>query len=131
MPSEQTDRRDEAGVRLLSDITASVVRVYKEQFGRGPVGARSHFSGPDAIVCVLDQTLTPVERNLVLLGQHDRLRELRIFYQYATEEMFRAPVEELTGRRIRAFLSGIDVRTDVACEMFVFEPDGRGAGDGA
>jgi hypothetical protein len=36
------------------------------------------------LVTVLEDTLTPAERNLVKLGEHQRLRDLRLFFQYET-----------------------------------------------
>jgi hypothetical protein len=33
----------------------------KEQFGRGPTRVRSHFAGPDALLCVMDDALLPAE----------------------------------------------------------------------
>jgi hypothetical protein len=37
---------------------------------------------------------------------------------------FCEPVERLTGRKVRSFLSGIDTEADVATEMFVLHPAG-------
>jgi hypothetical protein len=48
-----------------------------------------------------------------------------VFFQYATVREFCTPVERLTGRKVRAFLSGIDTLADgVAAEMFVLHPVG-------
>jgi hypothetical protein len=38
--------------------------------------------------------------------------------------VFCAPVERLTGRKVRAFISGIDTAVDVCTEMFVLHPAG-------
>jgi uncharacterized protein YbcI len=38
--------------------------------------------------------------------------------------MFRETVEEITGRKVRAFVSGIDTAHDVSSEVFYFEPNG-------
>src|SRR5881227_3054437 len=78
-------------------ISNEMVRLYKEQFGRGPTRARTTWAGPDTLVCLLEDTLTPAERNLVKLGEHQRLRDLRIFFQYAALREFCEPVERLTG----------------------------------
>ena len=43
-----------------------MVRLYKTQFGRGPTAARTHWCGPDALSCFLEDTLTPAERKLAL-----------------------------------------------------------------
>jgi hypothetical protein len=38
--------------------------------------------------------------------------------------VFCDPVEQLTGRKVRAFVSGIDTELDLASEMFVLHPAG-------
>ncbi len=108
--------------RMMQDISNEMVRLYKEQFGRGPTKARSHWTGSDALTCLLEDTLTPAERNLVKMGEHQRLRDLRMFFQYATVREFCDPVERLTGRKVRAFISGIDTEADLATELFVLHP---------
>jgi hypothetical protein len=47
-----------------------------------------------------------------------------MFFQYATEDKFRTTVEEITGRKVRAFVSGVDVERDVSSELFYLEPNG-------
>jgi uncharacterized protein YbcI len=99
-----------------------MTRIYKEQFGRGPERVHSHYAGPDAIVCFLENTLTPVERTLGTLDEHQRLRDIRMLFQYAAEQEFRGAIEQITGRKVTAFVSGIDTRVDVASELFTLEP---------
>src|ERR1700712_4050513 len=100
--------------------TRAMVTIYKEQFGRGPRHAHSHYCGPDAITCFLDGTLTPLERGLADAGEHARLREMRLWFQYSAEDSFRGAVEAIIGRKVVSFISGIDTRTDVSIETFVF-----------
>ena len=110
---------------VLLAISNEMVRLYKQQFGRGPTKARSSWAGPDTLVVVLEETLTPAERNLVRLGEHQRLRELRLFFQYATVREFCEPVEQHTGRKVRAFLSAVDTEVEgLATEVFVLHPQG-------
>jgi uncharacterized protein YbcI len=106
----------------LAMLSKEIVRIYKDQFGRGPTKVRSHYAGPDILICVLENTFTPAERSLQAMGEHQRLRDMRIFFQYASTAEFTEAVERVTGRRVRSFISGIDTNTDVACEMFVLEP---------
>jgi uncharacterized protein YbcI len=108
----------------LSAISNEMVRVYKEQFGRGPTKTRTQWAGPDIIVVTLEQTFTPAERKLRALGEHARLRDLRMLFQYAEVAAFCDPVERLTGRTVRSFISGIDTEADLASEMFVLHPSG-------
>jgi uncharacterized protein YbcI len=103
-----------------------MVRLYKEAFGRGPTKARAQFAGPDTLIVTLEHSLTVAERNLVAMGEHQRLREARLFFQYALEDQLRSIVERALGRRTVAFVSGIDTQYDVAMEIFTLEPN---AGD--
>jgi uncharacterized protein YbcI len=119
------DNVRERTVSQLMRVSAAMTRIYKEQFGRGPERVHSHFAGPDAIICFLENTLTPVERTLVTLNEHQRLRDLRMLFQYAAETEFRQAVEEIMGRKVVAFISGIDVASDVASETFTLEPANR------
>ena len=108
------------------DVSTAMVRLYKDQFGRGPTKARSYWVGPDAIACFLEDTLAPAERNLVRMGQHQRLRDMRTFFQYATLRELCEPVERITGRKIRSFQSSIDTKVDgLSVETFIFYPDGE------
>lgn len=122
---EQHDHHAAAAVADRSpmlEISNAMVRLYKEAFGRGPTKARAQFAGPDTLVVTLESSLTVAERNLVSLGEHQRLREARLFFQYALEDQFRAIVEQALGRRTVAFVSGIDTERDVAMEVFTLEP---------
>jgi uncharacterized protein YbcI len=101
-----------------------MVRLYKQQFGRGPTTAKTVWAGPDVLTVILESTLTPAERNLVRLGQHERLRETRLYFQYASVREFCEPVERLTGRKVRAFVSGTDSEVDgLSVETFVLWPE--------
>lgn len=124
MASQEAEAQDPHG-GVLSAISNEMVRLYKEQFGRGPTKTRTHWAGSDVIVVTLEDTLTPAERNLVKMGEHQRLRDLRLFFQYATVRGFCEPVERLTGRKTRAFVSGLDTEADgLATELFVLHPAG-------
>jgi uncharacterized protein YbcI len=121
-PAERLAGAREDRIGQLAQITRAMVALYKEQFGRGPTHARSHFAGPDAIICLLEETLTPVERTLVRIGEQQRLREIRMLFQHTAENAFRGAVEEITGRRVIAFTSGFDSGADVASEVFMLAP---------
>src|SRR4051795_11488681 len=107
------------------ELANEMVRIYKVMFGRGPTRARVDWAGPDALLCTLEDSLTPAERRMAELGEHDRVREIRMFFQHASEEDFRGAVERITGRTVRAFTSGTDTERDVSSEVFYFEPEAR------
>lgn len=113
----------ERRLSTLAEISREMVRIYKVQFGRGPTKARTAFAGPDLIVCTLEDTLTPVERKMASVGDHERLRDLRLYFQYMAEGQFTEVIERALGRRVRAFISGMDTRKDVAAELFYLEDE--------
>lgn len=115
----------EARTSVSMEISNAMIRLYKEQFGRGPTAARTHWCGNNVITVILEDTLTPAERNLMKMDEHQRLRDLRLFFQYASVREFCEPVEQITGRKVRAFISGIDTEADgLATELFVLHPEG-------
>jgi len=127
MDADSTSRGSSGHARAgleLSEISNAMVQVYKEQFGRGPTKAATHYAGADCIVSTLENSLTPAERNLVALDEHQRLRDVRTFFQHAAERRFVETVEGITGRTVRAFVSGIDTHNDVSSEVFYLEPAG-------
>jgi uncharacterized protein YbcI len=106
----------------LQEITNSMVRLYKELFGRGPTKARTHYAGPDTLVSTIQNSLTPAERAMIDLGEDQRVREIRMFFQHASEQDFVGTIEQITGRKVWAFVSGIDTGEDVSSEVFYLEP---------
>src|SRR4051812_29114073 len=111
---------------LTMQLSNEMVRLYKRLFGRGPKRARADFAGRDILLCTLEESLTPAEQSLVDMGEHQRLRDTRLFFQHARENDFREAVERITGRRVRAFISGLDASADVAIELFYLEPSNGG-----
>ncbi|HET7574777.1 MAG TPA: Na-translocating system protein MpsC family protein [Solirubrobacterales bacterium] len=98
-----------------------MVRLYKELFGRGPTKVRTEFAGRDVVICTLENSFTPAERRLAEMEEHERLRETRLYLQYASEDQFKETIERLLGRKVRAFISGIDTGADLATEVFYLE----------
>jgi uncharacterized protein YbcI len=107
---------------VRAEISREMVRLYKEQFGRGPTRARTEFAGSDIVVCVLEDSFTPAEKRLVEMGEHQRLRDLRLYFQHATETQFCEVIERLLKRKVRSFVSGTDVTADLSTETFFLEP---------
>src|SRR5581483_12137848 len=105
----------------MLEISNAMVRLYKDAFGRGPTKARAQFAGPDTLLVILQDSMTVAERHLAAIGEHDRLRESRLFVQYALEAEFRAIVERELQRRTLAFVSGVDTERDLSVEVFTLE----------
>ena len=121
---ERVERAERQRLSLM-EISNAMVALYKELFGRGPTKCRTAYAGPDVIISSLEDTLTPAERSMVELGEHLRVEETRLFFQRASRDRFTGKVEEITGRKVRAFVSGTDPYEDVATEVFYLEPVGQ------
>ena len=117
------ERSERSGMDL-QEVSNAMVRLYKEQFGRGPTKARTAYAGPDTLVSTLEDSMTPAERNMAAMGEHQRLRDIRTFFQHSTEREFVDAVEQIIGRKVRAFVSGMDTHQDVSTEIFYLEPAG-------
>jgi uncharacterized protein YbcI len=118
MPSDESA----ADLPQLAQISRAVSRVYKEKLGRGPDRVHCHYAGPDAIVCFLEGTLTPLERLLSTIDEHKQLRDIRLLVQDAVRPELRLVVERATGRTVITCTSGFDTRADVASENFQLAP---------
>ncbi|MFL5901794.1 MAG: DUF2294 domain-containing protein [Solirubrobacterales bacterium] len=115
-------KADDSQFSVLAEISREMTRIYKEQFGRGPTKTRTNFAGPDIVIVTLEDSLTPAERRLAEMEEHQRLRDTRLYFQHATETQFKDVIEQLLERKVRAFISGIDTREDVSNEVFHLDP---------
>ena len=114
---------EQSAGEALQAVSNAMVKLHKEQMGRGPTSARSHFAGPDTLVCTLENSLLPAERTMVEMGEHQRVRETRMFLQVASQQQFIDAVEALVPRKVRAFASATDPAQGVVFEVFSFEPE--------
>lgn len=104
----------------MADVVA---RHYKDQFGRGPQRCRAYFAGRDAVLVVLDGTMSPAERRLTELGEGERVRAARSALQRAVGEDLLRAVGAVVGRPIAHAVNGLDVVSDVSTELFVLADD--------
>ena len=117
MEIETGERRSRA--RAISN---EMTRLHREHYGRGPEIVRTVF-GHDHVICFLEDLYTPVERTLLEGGETAAVRETRLAFQRTMERPFRAMVEEISGRKVRAFLSQVHFDPDLSVEVFVLEGD--------
>lgn len=71
---------------------------------------------------MLEDTLTKGERNLVAAGEHQSVLSQRRTFQALMRDEAVAGVEEIVGRRVRAFLSDFSPEDGIAAELFLFQP---------
>lgn len=105
-----------------NSISEAVARLYLDKFGKGPLHADTHCHG-DMAVTVLRDILTPAEKAMIGEGRSDSVLVTRMAWQNATDHMFRATVEEATGRFVMSAISGFQVQQEIATEVFLFAPE--------
>jgi uncharacterized protein YbcI len=102
----------------ISDAMAGLLSRYT---GRGATNSWTTF-GRDVIVCVMGDALTRGEKNLVERGRADAVLKLRLAFQETMAKEAISIVEELSGRRVAAFMSNNHIDPDLAVEIFVLKP---------
>ena len=121
-----------AGGHLLSAISTSIVKLMREHYGRGPMKAKT-YAIDDIIVCVLRGSgFTPLEKTMMDSPDQDRgerVVAMREDFQRMMAERYKQTIEELTDRKVLAFLSQAHVEPDITLEIFFVDRplDGFGA----
>ena len=107
--------------RTAQAISNAITKLQHDHYGRGPESVRTVI-GYDHIITFLENTFMPVERTLLDAGEADAVRDTRLAFQRAMKTRFVNSVEEISGRKVRAFLSQVSLNPDIAVEVFVLEP---------
>lgn len=102
-------------------ISNLVVRLLSEHTGRGATQARTHFND-NLITVVVQDLMTKGEHSLIREGRSDLVLETRRAYQDAMGDELSAGVEDITGRKVTAFLSANHLDPDIAIESFMLAP---------
>ncbi len=117
------------GGHLLSAISNGIVKLLHENYGRGPIKAKT-YALDDIVVCVLRGVgFTPLERTMMDSGEPDRVVAMREDFQRLMASRYKELIEELTDRKVLAFLSQAHVDPDITLEVFFVDRalDGFGA----
>jgi uncharacterized protein YbcI len=110
----------ETGPRSAA-VSNAMVQLLHEYTGRGPTRARTTIAG-ELVVCVLADTLTKPELRLVEAGEEQSVLYQRSTFQRLMRSDAVTSVEEITGRKVIAFMSNNHIDPDLAVETFVLEP---------
>ena len=105
---------------VASNVSRAIVKLHAEFYGRGPTKAKTYMNH-DYALCVLEEVFTQGEHTLIEHGNPKQVSDTRAAFQDAISDRFVAVVEEITGRRVRAFISQVHTGANVAAELFLFE----------
>ena len=105
----------------MTAISAGLVALLKEFYGRGPTQAKTYYED-DLVVCVLRGGFSRVEQTLLDGGRGAAVIEQRMAFQELMRERFEAVIEDATGRHVVGFMSGNQQEPDMMCEVFMLSP---------
>jgi uncharacterized protein YbcI len=116
------------GGALLSAISNGIVALLREHYGRGPMKAKT-YALDDIIVCVLRGSgFTPIERTMMDSGEPERVVAMREDFQRLMAKRYTELIEEMTDRKVVAFLSQAHVEPDLTLEVFFVDRPLEGFG---
>jgi uncharacterized protein YbcI len=117
-PSTKEDRPPLAGGKLLAQISTSIVAILRERYGRGPMKAKTYALDDIIVVVMRGSGFTALEQTIMDSGQPGRVVAMREEFQAVMAERYSHTIEQLTGRKVVAFLSQAHVEPDITVEMF-------------
>jgi uncharacterized protein YbcI len=109
-----------AGGDIRGNVSRRMVQLHKEFYGRGPEKAKTYYNG-DLVVVIMRGGFTRVEETLLREGRGDSVIQQRADFQHVMTERFTAVIEEETGRKVIAMMSGSHQHPDLLAELFVLE----------
>jgi uncharacterized protein YbcI len=123
---EQHDRDVEAadrttalsGGELLAAISTGIVGNLREHYGRGPMKAKTYAIDDIVVVVMRGSGFTPLEKTIMESDRPDRVIAMRRDFQRDMADRYKQTIEELTGRKVVAFLSQAHIDPDITIEVF-------------
>ena len=105
------------------ELSNAISRLHKQFIGRGPRNSRTTIDG-DLVVCLLEGGFTVAEQTLSDNDKQELVVASRVGLQDAMRQAMVAAVQEITGRRVRSFMSANDFEHNFQTEIFVLWPEG-------
>jgi uncharacterized protein YbcI len=117
-----------AGGHLLAAISTSIVSILRNHYGRGPMKAKTYALDDIIVVVMRGSGFTPLEQTIMDSGEPDRVIAMREDFQRVMAERYKHTIENLTGRKVLAFLSQAHVEPDITMEIFFIDGELEGFG---
>jgi uncharacterized protein YbcI len=117
---DMADSKLLSGGELNAALTREVVRIHTASLGRGPNKSFSFHNG-NVVVTVLHEVLTKAEQSLAENEHGEAALSMRQLFQRTMAEEMKASVENLTARKVVAFMSDNHLDPDMAVEVFILD----------
>ena len=89
---------------------------------------RHQLRGNMVVVVMRGSGFTPLEKTMMDSGDPERVVAMRHDFQHMMTKLFTDTIEELTGRKVLAFLSQAHVEPDLSLEIFFIDRPLEGFG---
>jgi uncharacterized protein YbcI len=113
---------------LLAAISTRIVAILREHYGRGPTKAKTYALDDLVVVVMRGSGFTPLEQTIMDAGGAERVVAMRHEFQRVIADRYKQAIEELTGRKVVAFLSQAHVEPDITIEIFFVDGPLEGFG---
>jgi uncharacterized protein YbcI len=117
-----------SGGYLLAAISTSIVGILRDHYGRGPMKAKTYVLDDIIVVVMRGSGFTPLEQTIMDSGDPDRVIAMREDFQRVMAARYKDTIEELTSRKVLAFLSQAHVEPDITMEIFFVDGPLEGFG---
>lgn len=108
--------------RLQDEISDEILAVQEDSYACGVHRIVTRVFD-DVVLVVLDVKVTQAEQTLLDAGRGEAVKESREAYQSVIAPTFTAVVERATGRRVRSFMSHMNIDPLYSVELFRLAPE--------
>lgn len=105
---------------LTTAISAAIAGLYRDFNGHDRATATTYVND-NVVLCVLEDVPTTEESRLVAFGSQQDVIDGRAAFQTGAQDAFTSAIENLTARRVAAFMSATQTTPGCACELFFLE----------
>ncbi len=119
------------GGHLLAAISTGIVKILRQNYGRGPVKAKTYALDDIIVVVMRGSGFTPLEQTIMDSGEPESANNvvaMRENFQRVIATRYQEKIEELTNRKVLAFLSQAHVEPDITIEIFFIDRPMEGFG---
>jgi uncharacterized protein YbcI len=110
---------------------AEIVGILRANYDRGPVRAKTHVLDDIVVVVMRGSGFTPLEQTIMDSGEDQSAESvvaMRENFQRVIASRYKQKIEELTNRKVLAFLSQAHVEPDITIEIFFVDGPLEGFG---
>src|SRR6202022_3872349 len=112
----------------LRATSTSIGGILREHYGRGPMKAKTYALDDIIVVVMRGSGFTALEQTIMDSGHPDRVIAMREAFKRVMAVRNKQTIEELTPRRVLAFLSQAHVEPDITMEIFFIDAPLEGFG---